>query len=106
MFRTVGKYAARHGLIRVIGGKAVPALLAWDMLMLANRTRRNPYVDRACARASRPPGTRRVRRQRRVHGHARSASGAGPPADPAAGSLPRAAPARHAPREPVLESAA
>ena len=46
MFRTVGKYAARHGLIRVIGGKAVPALLAWDMLMLANRTRRNPYVDR------------------------------------------------------------
>jgi hypothetical protein len=47
MFRTISKYAARHGLVRVIGGRAVPALLAWDILMLANRTRRNPYVDRA-----------------------------------------------------------
>jgi hypothetical protein len=47
MFRTASKYAARHGLVRLIGGRAVPALLAWDLLMLANNTRRNPYVDRA-----------------------------------------------------------
>lgn len=47
------RFVARHGLVRVIGGRAVPVLLAWDVLVLANRTRQIPVVDRNLRRAAR-----------------------------------------------------
>jgi hypothetical protein len=69
------RFVARHGLVRLIGGRAVPALLAWDILMLANRTRQIPVVERgmrrgadaasrrfAAAMARRPARLRRDRR--------------------------------------------
>jgi hypothetical protein len=46
------KFVARHGLVRLIGGRAVPALLLWDLAMLANRTRRIPAVDRGLRRGA------------------------------------------------------
>src|SRR5436189_188272 len=45
------RFIARHGLVRMIGGRAVPALLLWDLAMLANRTRRIPAADRWAVRA-------------------------------------------------------
>jgi hypothetical protein len=50
MLRMATRYAMRHGMVRLIGGRAVPALLAWDLLMLANRTRQIPVVDRTLRR--------------------------------------------------------
>jgi hypothetical protein len=47
------RFLARHGLVRMIGGRAVPVLFAWDIVMLANRTRRIPIVDRNLRRAGR-----------------------------------------------------
>jgi hypothetical protein len=46
------RFIARHGLVRMIGGRAVPALLLWDLAMLANRTRRIPVVDRGVRRGA------------------------------------------------------
>jgi hypothetical protein len=46
------RFVARHGLVRVIGGRAVPVLLAWDVLVLANRTRQLPVVDRNLRRVA------------------------------------------------------
>jgi hypothetical protein len=43
---------ARHGLVRIIGGRAVPALLIWDLVVLADRTRRIPVVDRGLRRGA------------------------------------------------------
>ena len=43
---------ARHGLVRIIGGRAVPALLIWDLVVLADRTRRIPLVDRGLRRGA------------------------------------------------------
>lgn len=40
------RFVMRHGLVRLIGGRAVPALFVWDALVLANRARRIPVVDR------------------------------------------------------------
>ena len=50
MLRMATRYAMRHGMVRLIGGRAVPALLALDLLMLANRTRQIPVVDRTLRR--------------------------------------------------------
>ena len=36
----------RYGVVRLIGRRAVPALLAWDLAMLANRARQIPVVER------------------------------------------------------------
>ena len=52
MLRMATRYAMRHGMVRLIGGRAVPALLAWDLLMLANRTRQIPVVDRTLRRTA------------------------------------------------------
>jgi hypothetical protein len=52
------RFVARHGLVRLIGGRAVPALLLWDLAMLANRTRRIPVVDRSLRRGAREAGRR------------------------------------------------
>jgi hypothetical protein len=46
------RFAARYGLVRFAGRRAVPALLAWDLLMLADRTRRIPVVDRTLRRGA------------------------------------------------------
>lgn len=46
------RFIARHGLVRLVGGRAVPALLIWDLAMLANRTRRIPAVDRGLRRGA------------------------------------------------------
>jgi hypothetical protein len=40
------RFIVRHGLVRMIGGRAVPALLLWDLAVVANRTRQIPIVDR------------------------------------------------------------
>ncbi len=44
------RFVVRHGLVRLIGGRAVPAMLLWDLAVLANRTRRIPIVDRGLRR--------------------------------------------------------
>ena len=31
------KFAMRHGLVRLIGGRAVPLMWAWDVAVLANK---------------------------------------------------------------------
>jgi hypothetical protein len=46
------KFAMRHGLVRLIGGRAVPLMWAWDIAMLANRARRIPVVDRTLRRGA------------------------------------------------------
>ena len=40
------KFVMRHGLVRMIGGRAVPLMWAWDVAVLANKARRIPVVDR------------------------------------------------------------
>jgi hypothetical protein len=40
------RFAMRHGLVRLIGGRAVPLMLVWDVAVLANKARRIPMVDR------------------------------------------------------------
>jgi hypothetical protein len=40
------RFLLRHGAVRLIGGRAVPALMLIDLAMLANRTRKIPVVDR------------------------------------------------------------
>jgi hypothetical protein len=46
------RFLARHGLVRVVGGRAVPVLLAWDLIVLADRMRRIPVVDRGLRRGA------------------------------------------------------
>jgi hypothetical protein len=44
------RFLLRHGAVRLIGGRAVPALMLIDLAMLANRTRKVPVVDRTLRR--------------------------------------------------------
>jgi hypothetical protein len=44
------RFLLRHGAVRMIGGRAVPALMLIDLAMLANRTRKVPIVDRTLRR--------------------------------------------------------
>ena len=44
------RFLLRHGLVRFIGGRAVPVMVAWDVVVLANRARRIPVVDRGLRR--------------------------------------------------------
>jgi hypothetical protein len=46
------KFAMRHGLVRLIGGRAVPLMWAWDVAVLANKARRIPVVDRSLRRGA------------------------------------------------------
>ena len=76
------RFIARHGLVRLIGGRAVPALLLWDLAMLANRARQIPVVERNLRRGvdaagSRVAGAVAGRRPRRGRSAARG-DGAGP----------------------------
>ena len=52
------RFLVRHGMVRMVGGRAVPVLLAWDLLVLANRTRRIPIVDRSLRRGASAAGRR------------------------------------------------
>jgi hypothetical protein len=54
------RFVARHGLVRLVGGRAVPALMIFDLLVLANRTRRIPMVDRGLRRGARAVRSRVV----------------------------------------------
>jgi hypothetical protein len=46
------KFAMRHGLVRLIGGRAIPLMWAWDVAVLANKARRIPLVDRTLRRGA------------------------------------------------------
>ena len=46
------RFVVRHGLVRLIGGRAVPALMIFDLAVLANRTRRIRVVDRGLRRGA------------------------------------------------------
>ena len=48
------KFVMRHGLVRMIGGRAVPLMWAWDVAVLANKARRIPVVDRTLRRGPAP----------------------------------------------------
>ncbi len=49
------KFVMRHGLVRLIGGRAVPLMWSWDVAVLANRARRIPVVDRDLRTGAAPP---------------------------------------------------
>ena len=77
------RFIARHGLVRLIGGRAVPALLLWDLAMLANRARQIPVVERNLRRGVNAAGSRVAgavagRRPRRGRRGAAPDDGAGP----------------------------
>ena len=40
------RFLLRHGAVRLIGGRAVPALMLIDLAVLANRARQVPVIDR------------------------------------------------------------
>jgi len=46
------RFLLRHGAVRLIGGRAVPALMLIDLAMLANRARKVPVVDRNLRRGA------------------------------------------------------
>lgn len=46
------RFAMRHGLVRLIGGRAVPLMIVWDVAVLANKARRIPVVDRTLRRGA------------------------------------------------------
>ena len=46
------KFLVRHGLVRMIGGRAIPLMWAWDVAVLANKARRIPVVDRTLRRGA------------------------------------------------------
>ena len=46
------RFLVRHGLVRVVGGRLVPALMVWDLAVLANKTRQIPIVDRGLRRGA------------------------------------------------------
>ena len=46
------RFVVRYGLIRVVGRRAVPALMLWDAAVMANRARQIPIVDRTIRRGA------------------------------------------------------
>jgi hypothetical protein len=46
------RFLIRHGAVRLIGRRAVPALIVWDVAVLANRARQIPMVDRGLRRGA------------------------------------------------------
>jgi hypothetical protein len=46
------RFVARHGLVRLIGGRAVPIMLVWDVAVLANKARQIPVVERGLRRGA------------------------------------------------------
>ena len=101
------KFAMRHGLVRLIGGRAVPLMWAWDVAVLANKARRIPVVDRDAATRGRcrRPGSRHGRDQPALGDASRPAPvrrarKARPPSDPTRRRRAAFAPTRIALRTP------
>ena len=46
------RFVVRYGLVRVIGRRAIPALMIWDAAVMANRARQIPIVDRTLRRGA------------------------------------------------------
>lgn len=46
------RFVVRYGVVRLIGRRAVPALLAWDLAVVANRARQIPVVERGLRRGA------------------------------------------------------
>ena len=46
------RFLVRHGIVRVVGRRAVPVLLIWDVAILANKARQIPIVDRSLRRGA------------------------------------------------------
>ena len=46
------RFALRHGLARMVGRRAVPIMIAWDVAVMANRARQIPIVDRGLRRGA------------------------------------------------------
>ena len=46
------RFVVRYGLVRVIGRRAIPALMIWDAAVMANRARQIPIVDRTIRRGA------------------------------------------------------
>jgi len=54
------RFLVRHGLVRMVGGRAIPVLFAWDLLILADRARRIPVIERSLRRGASAAGRRVV----------------------------------------------
>ena len=46
------RFVARYGLVRVVGRRALPALMVWDAVVMANKARQIPIVDRGLRRGA------------------------------------------------------
>ncbi len=46
------RFVVRYGLVRMIGRRAVPALMVWDAMVMADKARRIPIVDRSLRRGA------------------------------------------------------
>jgi hypothetical protein len=46
------RFVARYGLVRVVGRRALPALMVWDAVVMANKARQIPVVDRGLRRGA------------------------------------------------------
>jgi hypothetical protein len=93
------RMAVRFGVVRFFGRRAVPAMLAVDLLLLANRTRQVPIVDRNLRRGVAAAGNASTRSTRARLGRSTVAGRTGG----AVGDAPTADRPRPS---PVLESAA
>lgn len=52
----MARWVFRIAVLRLLGRRAMPALMALDLLFLANRVRRIPTVDRSLRRAASTAG--------------------------------------------------
>jgi hypothetical protein len=46
------RFVARYGLVRLVGRRVLPALMIWDAVVMANKARRIPIVDRSLRRGA------------------------------------------------------
>jgi hypothetical protein len=46
------RFVARYGLVRLVGRRALPALMVWDAVVMANKARQIPAVDRGLRRGA------------------------------------------------------
>jgi hypothetical protein len=46
------RFAARYGLVRMAGRRVLPVLMVWDAMVMANKVRQIPVVDRGLRRGA------------------------------------------------------
>jgi hypothetical protein len=46
------RFVARYGLVRIVGRRVLPALMVWDAMVMANKARQIPVVDRGLRRGA------------------------------------------------------